>query len=44
MEDETEEDVNRNWRSRYGHQRNDKGTGRFGYKRASGDYPNYNNF
>ena len=39
MEHANDGDTNLNWCARYNHQRIDKGTGRLGNKRTSGDHP-----
>ena len=41
IEHEGDGDTNRNWCTRYGHQKIVTGTGGFGNKRTSGDHPNY---
>ena len=41
MEHESDNYTNRDWFSRYSHRRIIKGTGGLGYKRTSGDNPNY---
>ena len=44
MEHESGDDTISNWRTRYSHQRIDKGTGGFGNKRTSGDHSDDSNF
>ncbi len=41
MEHECDGDTNCKWRTRYNHQRVDKGTGELGNKRTTGDHTNY---